>query len=195
MKIGIMGGTFDPVHLGHMVAAETARESMKLDEIWFLPVNVPPHKENTLGATALQRFEMVNLSVAGHPCFQVKDLELKLGGTSFTIDTVAVLHEQYSGHQFAWIIGADMIQYLPHWHQIERLAGLITFIGLSRQGYSTDVSNLAASVRDRISLVEMPRIEISSTEIREKCRQGKSIRFLVSDPVRIYIEEQGLYGP
>ncbi len=193
MNVGIMGGTFDPIHNGHMIGAEAARESMKLHEVWFLPANVPPHKDNALGATAQQRLEMVKLAIAGHPDFRADDLELRKGGTSYTIETAQILLKQYPQHQFYWIIGADMIQYLPQWYQINQLVQLISFIGLSRPGYSSDPHNLAGPVKDKITMVSMPQMDISASGIRERCRLHKSVRYLISEQVRHYIEEHHLY--
>ncbi|HEY0828903.1 MAG TPA: nicotinate-nucleotide adenylyltransferase [Bacilli bacterium] len=193
MKIGIMGGTFDPIHNGHMIGAETARESMKLDEVWFLPANVPPHKDKVLGATPQQRLEMVKLAIAGHPDFRAEDLEIRKGGISYTMETAQILLKQYPRNTFYWIIGADMIQFLPQWHEINQLVQLISFIGLSRPGYSSDLHTLAGPVKDKITMVPMPQMDISASGIRERCRLHKSLRYLISEQVRHYIEEHHLY--
>lgn len=191
--IGIMGGTFDPIHTGHLIAAEQAREQANLDEVWFMPTFAPPHKKEKPGASPEERLEMVQQALEGHTSFIASDLEFHRRGTSYTIDTVEQLSMLYPECSFCYIIGADMVEYLPQWHRIEDIAAIVTFIGLARPGYTTDVE-LPACLEDRIKLVEMPQIDISSTQIRAKCAAGRSIRYLVSERVRAYIEESRLYG-
>lgn len=193
MRVGIMGGTFDPIHNGHMIGAEAARESMKLDEIWFLPTHMPPHKDHALGATPQQRLEMVKLAVEGHPDSRAEELELIKGGTSYTIETAQILLKQYPQHHFYWIIGADMIQFLPQWVQITELLQLISFIGLSRPRYSSDLHSLPVPIKDKLTMVSMPQMDISSSEIRERCKTHRSVRYLIPEQVRQYIEEHHLY--
>src|SRR5690554_2381696 len=135
MNIGIMGGTFDPLHLGHLLVAEQAREQMSLDEVWFMPSNQPPHKDQQPKANPIHRLEMVRLAIADHPQFKLCDLEFERGGTSYSVDTAYELKERYPEHHFHWIIGADMVQYLTKWFKIKEMIGLVSFIGLDRPGY------------------------------------------------------------
>lgn len=193
MKIGIMGGTFDPVHLGHLIAAEQARVEIGLDEVWFMPAAVPPHKTNAPKATVSQRWEMTGRAIHHHEKFRVNDLEIRRGGTSYTIDTVKELRRLHPDIDFYYIIGADMVQYLPKWHQIELLAANVTFIGLRRPGFAIRLDLLARYIGERVILVSMPLIDISSTDIRELRKNRRSIRFLVPETVYAYIEEHGLY--
>jgi nicotinate-nucleotide adenylyltransferase len=193
MKVGIMGGTFDPVHWGHLIAAEQAREGMGLDEVWFMPVNVPPHKQRIPGADARQRCEMVTRAIEPHPSFRLTDLEIARGGTSYTIDTVKHLKQLYPGNEFLYIIGGDMVQYLPHWYGIEQLVKLIGFLGLRRPGFTEDLEALPEHIRRKVTWVPMPIIDISSTDIRARRRSGQSIRYMVPDSVLYYIEENRLY--
>lgn len=195
MNIGIMGGTFDPIHIGHLIAAQCASEQAGLDEVWFMPTNVPPHKRQAPGATSEQRWEMVCRAVEGHPSFRPADLELKKGGVSYSIDTVKLLRQQHPGIHFAYIIGADMVQYLPNWYKAEELVRLVSFIGLRRPGYAMDMARLPVFVQQAVKLVEMPLIELSSTTIRERRRRNMSVRYMVPDRVNEYIEENGIYGP
>jgi nicotinate-nucleotide adenylyltransferase len=195
LKVGIMGGTFDPIHIGHLVAAECAGEGAGLDEIWFLPTNVPPHKSHKPLASAEQRWEMVNLAIAGNPCFRANDIELKREGTSYTIDTVIALSEAYPGYAFHYIIGADMVMYLPSWHRIGDIVRRISFIGLRRPGFDIQLGKLPPAIGGKVSLVAMPELEISSTAIRERLQEALSVRYLLPEPVRTYIEEKRLYGP
>ena len=193
MKIGIMGGTFDPIHMGHLVAAESARVGGGLDEVWFMPSSVPPHKSHQPRATALQRWEMVCRAVEGNPHFRATDIEIQKGGMSYSIDTVALLQERHPSAQFVYLIGADMVQYLPKWHRIEELAQRICFIGLARPGYPVSLEELPAYLHDRIASVPMPLLDLSSTAIREERRLGGSIRYRVPEAVFHYIEGNQLY--
>ncbi|MEB3100744.1 nicotinate-nucleotide adenylyltransferase [Ferviditalea candida] len=193
MRIGIMGGTFNPIHLGHLIAAEQARDGMGLQEVWFLPSNIPPHKEPETGAAAEQRLEMVRRAVSGHPQFRVNDLELRLGGKSYSVNTVAELQKQHPDHEFYFIIGGDMVQYLPNWHRIEELVRKVFFIGLQRAGTTLDPDSLPDWIREKVVMIPMPMIQISSTDIRGRFAEKQSIRYLVPDEVRSYIEENGLY--
>ncbi|MGN7380452.1 nicotinate-nucleotide adenylyltransferase [Paenibacillus sp. SAFN-117] len=192
--IGIMGGTFDPIHTGHLVAAETALEEAGLDEVWFMPANIPPHKPNTPLASPDQRLEMVSLAIDSHPSYRAVDVELTRGGTSYTYDTVTRLQQLYPDHRFHYIIGADMVMYLPKWHQIEKLSEMVTFLGVGRPGFDIDLEALPSHLRSRIKLMTMPAMEISSTDIRERIRNGRSIRYRVPESVRLYIERSGIYG-
>lgn len=190
--IGIMGGTFDPIHTGHLIAAEQAREQTGLDEVWFMPTFAPPHKRETPGAVPEDRLAMVRRALEGHPRFTASDLEFHRGGTSFTIDTVEHLSKLYPDCSFHFIIGADMVEYLPHWHRIEDIASIVGFIGLARPGYREDVE-LPPFLEGRLKRVEMPQVDISSTQIRARCAAERSIRYLVPEQVRAYIEEKQLY--
>ncbi|MVO99496.1 nicotinate-nucleotide adenylyltransferase [Paenibacillus lutrae] len=195
MRIGIMGGTFDPIHTGHLVAGECARSACGLDEVWFMPANVPPHKPNAPKASAAQRWEMVCRAVADNPAFRPLDFELRKGGVSYSIDTIKLLQQQHPEHRFQYIIGADMVEYLPEWHKIEEIMGLIGFIGLQRPGYELDLDALPAYIRSGVSIAPMPLLDISSTDIRGRRKDGRSIRYLVPAPVHDYIEGNDLYGP
>lgn len=193
MKVGIMGGTFDPIHTGHLLVGETAREAAQLDEVWFMPANVPPHKKNAPLATTRQRWEMVCLAVQDHPSFMACDVEIAKGGTSFTIETVELLQAAYPDNSFYYIIGGDMVQYLQHWHRIGELVQRLTFIGVQRPGIELNLDQLSHSVRSAVTMVNMPLIEISSTNIRERRSAGKSVRYLVPESVREYMERAKLY--
>ncbi|OGX68475.1 MAG: nicotinate (nicotinamide) nucleotide adenylyltransferase [Paenibacillus sp. RIFOXYA1_FULL_44_5] len=194
MKIGIMGGTFDPIHMGHLLGAEQARESMSLDEIWFMPTHTPPHKANGPVADPEQRLEMVKLAVAEHPQFHVSDLELRRGGTSYTVETVRLLCEQYPQHDFFYIIGADMVQDLPKWYKIDEIVSMIAFIGLSRLGFTMPMAEFPQELRSKVHFVPIPLIELSSTVIRERLKLQKSVRYMVPEEVLRYVEGNRIYG-
>jgi nicotinate-nucleotide adenylyltransferase len=185
MKIGIMGGTFDPIHLGHLIAAESAREAAGLDEVWFIPTFIPPHKSNLPKASAEQRLAMCRLAVADHPAFRVVDYELTRGGTSYTADTVLTLNEMYPDLSFFYIIGADMV--------IEEIIETVSFIGLQRPGFEVELGQLPERLAAKVQLASMPQIEISSTAIRERKHLRQSTRYLVSESVRLYMEANQVY--
>jgi nicotinate-nucleotide adenylyltransferase len=193
LKVGIMGGTFDPIHIGHLLAAEHAAEQAKLDEVWFIPSYQPPHKSAAPRATDQDRWNMVNLAISGHPKFRAVDWEIRKGGVSYSLETAKMLVAAYPEHEFYWLIGADMVQYLPHWHRIEELCSLVSFIGFARPGTRIDLGALEPVIRNRVRLVDIPQFDISSTYIRERLRGGRSVRYLVPDSVLSYIEERRLY--
>jgi nicotinate-nucleotide adenylyltransferase len=198
MKVGIMGGTFDPIHMGHLIAAERAREEAELDEVWFLPAYTPPHKKHQPLASPEQRVQMIRLSIEGNPYFRLSQLEMERQGTSYTIDTMKALIGRHPEYYFYFIIGADMVEYLPKWYKIEELIGLIQFIGLARPGFSIPSINRSSfheQNAERIQFVTMPLLDISSTEIREREQMNRSIRYLVHPDVEKYIKGNGLYGP
>ncbi|MFD0715041.1 nicotinate-nucleotide adenylyltransferase [Paenibacillus sp. GCM10027626] len=193
MKVGLMGGTFDPIHYGHLLAAETAREACGLNEVWFIPSFVPPLKDHQPGADGEARLEMVYRAIDFQPHFRAMDIELERGGTSYSIDTVEALQQLYPGREFSYIIGSDRVNDLAKWHQIEKLAGLVHFIGVERPGEKIDVSSLPAYIRERLTVIDMPLIDISSTAIRQRRAAGKSVRFLVPDKVYSFMRRNALY--
>lgn len=193
MHVGILGGTFDPIHTGHLIVGETALEQGALDEVWFMPTYVPPHKKAAPLASAAQRWEMVCLAVQDHPRFKPCDVEIARGGTSYTIDTMQALLKMYPGHRFSYVIGGDMVQYLQHWHRIDELTKIISFIGVHRPGTVLETDELPTTIRAVVRMVLMPLVDISSTSIRERRRTGRSTRYLVPESVRQYMERAQLY--
>jgi nicotinate-nucleotide adenylyltransferase len=192
-KVGIMGGTFDPIHIGHLLAAERAREALALDEVRFMPTFQPPHKSLKQGATPEQRRAMVELAIADHSSFRVETMELDRGGVSYAADTAVALTEREPTSDFYWIIGADMVLYLPKWHRIEEVVRHVTFLGLTRPGFPIDPAALPLFLRKNVRFAEMPALDISSTLIRERCLNGLSIRYVVPERVERFIAEKGLY--
>ncbi|MFC0215853.1 nicotinate-nucleotide adenylyltransferase [Paenibacillus chartarius] len=193
-RVGIMGGTFDPIHTGHLLAAEAAREGAGLDEVWLLPASVPPHKQGA-ATDGEHRWRMTVAAAEGNDFLRGCDLELRKGGVSYTIDTVLLLRERFPDTQFSFIIGGDMVAYLPNWHRIDEIVEQIRFVGLQRPGYPNAAEGLPDPLRRALTMVPMPLVDISSTDIRERRRQGRSIRYLVPDAVYRYIEGNGLYEP
>ncbi|MFB9325531.1 nicotinate-nucleotide adenylyltransferase [Paenibacillus aurantiacus] len=193
-KVGIMGGTFDPIHVGHLIAAQSALDEAGLDEVWFVPSYAPPLKDHEPGADSLARLEMTMLATEPEPRFRVLDMELKRGGVSYSIDTVQELASKYPQVEFAYIIGSDRVNDLAKWHRIEELASVVRFIGLERPGQPLpDPSALPPFLLGRVEFAAMPHIDISSTDIRVRASSGRSIRYYVPDGVYFYIQRNGLY--
>lgn len=185
-KIGILGGTFDPPHLGHLIIANEVMCSQGLDEIWFMPNQEPPHKEKSNAVSNHDRIEMLKLATADQPTFKLKLIELERQGPSFTYDTIKILKKNDPEKQFYFIIGADMVEYLTKWHKIDKLLEMITFIGVKRPSYNLQTSY-------PILYSEVPDIGISSSMIRSRLKEGRTIRYLVPDSVRSYMKENHLY--
>lgn len=194
-KVGLLGGTFDPIHIGHVVAADQALYHLELDEVWFVPAKIPPHKMNNNITPANHRLEMVKRVVKQDNRFSFSAIELEMEGPSYTLSTIKLLNENYPDHQFYFIIGEDMIDYLPKWYGINELIHLVTFIGLERPGYSYKPSNeYEKEIYDKVKIIPMPQLEISSSLIREWFKLGRRVRYLVPQPVEEYIREHQLYG-
>lgn len=185
-RIGIMGGTFDPPHLGHLIMAEQVRITLDLNEIWFIPSQNPPHKQN-VAAKAEDRIAMLEYAIKSNPAFKLNTIEMKRSGKSYTIDTMKELKAACPETIFYFIIGGDMVEYLPQWHAIDELIQLVTFVGVNRTGYKLTSPY-------PIIKVDVPIIEISSTMIRTRVANQQSIQYLVTEQVATYIRERGLYG-
>lgn len=197
-RIGIMGGTFDPIHAGHLITAECVRDALQLETVLFIPAAQPPHKRNRPVTAARHRYVMTELAICSNPHFRVSDVELRRQGPSYTIDTIHALAAQYpQGTEFYFIIGADAINELATWHEVDALLTSCHFITATRQGCQLDTAGLrarfGAAGMAHIHPVETPQLEISSTVIRERVHAGASIRYLVPQAVREYIEKEGLY--
>ncbi|GGF83860.1 nicotinate-nucleotide adenylyltransferase [Paenibacillus aceti] len=192
-KVGIMGGAFDPIHLGHLLAAEAAREQYALDEVWFMPSHIPPHKSKS-GVSGQERLEMVAAAVRSHPDFRTLDVELKRGGVSYTIDTIRELKQLHPDLEFYFIIGADMVNYLPKWEGIEELVTMLRFIGLQRPGSFLELDLLPSFIQDAVLLADMPLVDISSSLIRKRRASGHSVRYMVTEEVYEYIVRSDLYA-
>ncbi|WP_058307317.1 nicotinate-nucleotide adenylyltransferase [Gracilibacillus massiliensis] len=185
-RIGLFGGTFDPPHYGHLLMAEQAYQQLALDEIWFIPSYQPPHKDDAK-TTAKDRVEMTKAAIDDNPAFKVDAIEVEREDKSYTLNTIKRLKESYPDHQFYFIIGGDMVEYLPKWHRIEELMAMLTFVGVNRPGYKMDTPF-------PVKEVEMPLIDISSTMIREKLGQRQSIRYLTPPNVIDIINKYKLYS-
>lgn len=185
-KIGLFGGTFDPVHLGHLLMARAAMEQMGLDKVIFIPSCVPPHKKTPTLFTAQDRINMIRKAIVGIPEFEVSDFEIKKGGKSYSVDTAQYFSEVFSGARLFFIVGGDAIQQLDTWKDIDTLKKLCSFVSVNRPGYPRGDEEL------KYHAVTMNGIEMSSTEIRKRIIGGKSIQFLVPDSVLNYINQHHL---
>lgn len=185
-KVGILGGTFDPPHIGHLIIADEVCYQLKLDEVWFIPTNIPPHK-SAANSSAADRVAMLQLATEGNERFHVNTIEVDRHDVSYSIDTVKALQKLYPQTDFHFIIGADMVEFLPHWYQIDELMKIISFIGVHRPGYSLQTDY-------PIIDVEAPLIPISSSLIRERVKKAAPYHYFLENNVANYIKEYQLYG-
>ncbi|MBI2570892.1 MAG: nicotinate (nicotinamide) nucleotide adenylyltransferase [Candidatus Schekmanbacteria bacterium] len=227
-RIGLFGGTFDPIHIGHLASAAFAQEREHLEEIWFIPSALPPHKrraaEHMKMPSPEQRYLMVQLATLDHPRFRVIDDELRRPGPSYSVDTVSALQaRQDEPTQMQLILGMDAFAEIETWHRHQELLALVTFIVLSRPGSNAPacLSHLSSETRSalgiavdgaldsrsqavpalsaspsqgaRVRFLEAPALDVSSSGIRAAIREGRSVRYLVPEPVRHLIEKEKLY--
>ncbi|MDX2272764.1 MAG: nicotinate-nucleotide adenylyltransferase [Cyanobacteriota bacterium] len=195
-RVAILGGTFNPVHLGHLVMAEQSLHQFDLDQVLWIPAGDPPHKPLAAGATSQDRWQMLQLAIADHPRFVCSDLEMQRQGPSYAVDTLRHLHRQYPDTLWFWIIGVDALKDLPHWHQAPDLIKLCHWIVAPRVDNQT-AQQVIETIQERLpiqaELLQAPYIEISSTFLREQIHQQGSIRYLVPPAVADYIQQQNLY--
>lgn len=201
MKIGIMGGTFDPIHNGHLMLGETAYEQFGLDEIWFMPNGNPPHKSRfTIGSDVDDRLHMVDIAIAGKDYFRLEDYEAKKTEVSCSYATLEYMNQTYPEHEFYFIIGADSLFAIERWVKPERIFPTCTILAAFRDEIDTSeamnqqIQYLTEKYQARIELLVSPLIKVSSSMLRENLRQNKSIHGQVPDAVEAYIAERGLYG-
>lgn len=197
-RVGILGGTFDPIHIGHLVTAEAVRNEYDLDKVIFIPAAIPPHKQKQMVTEARHRYIMTVLATCSNPYFEVSPIEMNRPGPSYTIDTIYELIERYGEDtDFYFITGADTIQEIPTWDRIEELLGICEFIAATRQGCLPDVDNIKEYFGElggkRIHRLNTPELEISSTDIRARVKNGVSIKYIVPLSVEQYIYKEGLY--
>lgn len=197
MRVGLLGGTFNPPHLGHLVCAQEAYEQLGLDRVLLLPAGVPPHKEIPGGDPgAAQRLALCEAAVAGDPRLGVSRVELERPGRSYTVDTLRLLRERDPQDELTFIVGGDMAASLPSWREPEAILSLARLAVAERRGAARDrieraIAPLAGA--DRVVFFDMPRIDISSSLVRERVAQGRSIRYLVPDAVAEQVAARGLY--
>lgn len=198
-RIGIFGGTFNPIHLGHLVIAEAAWQEYDLAKVVFVPASHPPHKQQDSDVAPNElRYEMVRLAIADNPHFDISDVELRREGLSYTVDTLRYFHTQYpAGTEFYFIIGTDTLEQLPTWKYIDELIELCHFVSALRPHYQVNWEHLTERFGDlaqtRIHYLATPQLEISATDLRRRLCRGQSVRYLMPDPVRRRLTEKGIY--
>ena len=199
MKLGVFGGTFDPVHNGHLAAAEHARTEVDLDQVLFIPAGQPWFKAGRIVSDAEHRLEMTRIATAGNPHFTVSDMEVLRDGPTYTIDTLAALRQEMgAGVEFCVILGADALNELHRWRRPAAVLGMATVVGVMRAG--TDAVDRAAleSIRDGASdeviIVDGPLVDISAADVRQRMKEGLSVRGLIPPGVEDYAKRYGLYG-
>lgn len=198
-KLGIMGGTFDPIHYGHLVAAEMARAKFNLNKVLFIPTGKPPHKQRRDISEGSLRYEMVKRAIADNEFFEISALEIEREGPSYTVDTLRILRRTYPEHELYFITGSDALLEIFSWKEAEEIFRLIQFIGAARPGFEArefflKVEQENPALREKIHYLEVPALAISSTDIRSRVGRGEPIRYLLPESVRLYLEEMKLYG-
>lgn len=197
-RIGIFGGTFDPIHIGHLVIAEAAREEYALERVIFVPAAHPPHKLARFITPEEDRLAMVRLATESNPYFEVSDVEIRRPGLSYTVDTLRWFHTQFPPDtEFYFILGMDTLLELPTWKYIDELLELTHFIGALRPHYERDpekvIAHFGRTGRERIHALAVPQLEISATDLRNRMENGRSVRYFIPAAVREYVIKNGIY--
>jgi nicotinate-nucleotide adenylyltransferase len=187
MKIGILGGTFNPIHIGHLILAEEAREKLQLDQVIFVPAFLPPHKVISDIAPVRARLAMLRLAIAGNQYFAISDVEIKRDGKSYTIDTINEFRKIYPHDELYFIIGSDLLKYLDEWKDVDAIIKLVKFVVVTRPGYPLE------SIPSYINTMAIRAVDISAYEIRQCIKRERSFRYLVPEAVYKYIIKKKLY--
>lgn len=199
MRLGILGGTFNPPHLGHLVCAQEAHDQLALDRVVLMPAARPPHKKVAADPGAEVRYDLCRRAVAGDERFDVSRLELDRPGQSWTVDTLRTLRDEHPQDDLIFIVGGDMARSLPTWREPEAVLELATLAvaeraGSEREDIRGELRGLDAATRERVRFFDMPRIDVSSSQVRERVATGRPIRYLVPDAVAEAIAEHGWYA-
>ena len=197
-RVGVLGGTFDPVHLGHLILAEEARDQLGLSVVYFVPAGDPPHKRGRRLAPVEDRLRMIELAIASNDRFRASRADADRPGPHYTLDMVHILQAQLPpGGELYFLMGYDSLAELPTWHRARELVAACHLVALTRHEVPLDWAYLESQlpgVRERVTLLDMPELEIASHQIQERIRTDRTIRYLVPDGVCRYIEEHGLYA-
>ncbi|MCS8609851.1 nicotinate-nucleotide adenylyltransferase [Limosilactobacillus fermentum] len=185
-RVGLYGGTFNPVHNAHLLVAEQVGRTLSLDKVSFLPDMQPPHRDHKGTIAADLRVDMLKLAVADNPFFDIEMEEINRGGVSYTYDTIKALKERHPDTYYYFIIGGDMVDYLPTWNKIDQLVEMVNFVGVRRKGAKNEAQY-------PVIWVDVPTVAISSSDIRARVKSGQSIRYMVPRAVEDYIKEHQLY--
>ncbi|QIL51005.1 nicotinate-nucleotide adenylyltransferase [Weissella coleopterorum] len=186
-RVGIIGGTFNPPHLGHLVIAEQVASNLDLEQVYFMPNAQPPHVDFKDAIDALDRVEMVRAAIYGNRHFALELAEVNRGGVSYSYDTMRYLTELHPNYDYYFIIGGDEVAYLKTWYKIGALSQMVQFVGVNRPGQETPKTDYP------VQFVNVSNLDISSTKIRERIQKQQSVRYLLPDLVAAYIVEKGLY--
>ena len=197
-KIGLLGGSFNPIHTGHLLLAESARCEYQLDKIIFIPTGSNPFKENIKKIRRKDRMNMVKLAIASNPFFDISDIEIKREGKSYTIDTINELSQQYKDAEFYFITGADIMFEITRWREAETLLRNVTFVTSFRPGYShkkldQQIEKLKAEYNTKILKLISSEMDIASSDIRNRIKENRSYKYLIPESVEAYIKEHHLY--
>lgn len=185
-QVGILGGTFNPVHIAHLIMADQVGKALGLETVALMPSNQPPHQDEKKTIDASHRLQMLELALADNPLLTIEPIELQRAGKSYTYDTMKLLTEQNPDTDYYFIIGGDMVEYLPKWYKIDELMQMVNFVGVRRPNYATETPY-------PIIWIDVPLMDVSSTQLRKKIAQGCSVNYLVPPNVVNYIQEKGLY--
>ncbi|MDD7363691.1 MAG: nicotinate-nucleotide adenylyltransferase [Peptoniphilus sp.] len=200
MKMGIMGGSFNPIHMGHLMMSEYMRSHLGLSKVLFIPTGNAPHKRD-YSVSAKERLKMVEIAVADNPYFEVSDVEVTRKNTMYSVDTLNILKETYPDAEFYFFLGSDILQDLKSWKKFRELAQMTRFAVAVRPGFqSISMANIRKEIQflthhygADIVLIDTPRLEISSTNLRNRIRQGKSVKYFLPDDVRTYVWKKRFY--
>jgi len=197
MNIGVFGGTFDPIHIGHLIVAEKVRTEIGLSEVFFAPAGQPWLKASRPISAALHRLEMIRLAILTNPYFKISTIEVDRPGPSYTVDTMTILQQQLGAEaKLFFILGSDALAELPQWKEPSRLIQMCHLVAFTRPGTALPLKSLEAvipGISRRVIFVDIPQVDISATQIRQRVAQGASIRYLVPEAVERYILEHKLY--
>ncbi len=197
MRRGVLGGTFDPVHIGHLVLAERAREQLELDKVLWLPAGDPWRKAERRVTAAKHRVEMVRRAIDGSGEFELSTVEIEHEGPTYTVETLAILKEQYPEDKLFFLLGQDALEDVPNWHDPGRLIALATLAVAARgeeRRSPAALDRLVPGLSGRVAWIEMPHLEISATELRRRAADGQSLHYVTPDAVAAYIRDQRLYS-
>ncbi len=197
MKIGILGGTFDPPHIGHLVIADQARAQLQLDRVWFAPVGTPPHKSTERVSSAEHRVMMTRLAIADNPDFELTLADVNRPTPHYITTLFESLNEQYKQVDWYLIVGGDSLVELPRWHQPQRLLSLARLAVANRTGFQPDLASLELSlpgISGRIVWVDSPIIDLASRDLQRRAREGLPLRYVVTQEVAQYIYANSLYN-
>jgi nicotinate-nucleotide adenylyltransferase len=200
MRVGVFGGTFDPIHVGHLILAEQCREQAKLDRLLFVPACLPPHKQRTQLTPFAQRVEMLALAISGHPVFRIDELEKDRAGPSYTVDTLTQLTQAQPGDKLFFILGSDSVRDLPGWYQPRRILELASLLVVARADAPVfsekdlrDALKLGDEFNLRYQIIDAPLITLASRDIRRRISEGRTVRYMIPRAVEAYIEDKHLY--